>query len=145
MIEVQVDHLGSVQFEIRARQHVIVSDQPSENFGHDEGMTPPELLLASLGSCAAFYAAAYLRKYKLATEGTKVRVIADKRRDDRGVRIDDFKITIEVPIALDAKHLDGVNREVHHCLIHNTLLYPPKIEIEIHAPRPVEEPVNLER
>jgi organic hydroperoxide reductase OsmC/OhrA len=28
------------------------SDQPVENGGHDEGMTPPELLLASLGSCA---------------------------------------------------------------------------------------------
>jgi uncharacterized OsmC-like protein len=25
--------------------------------GFDEGMTPPELLLTSLGSCAGFYAA----------------------------------------------------------------------------------------
>ena len=81
MIEVQVEHLGAVQFEIKARQHAIACDQPPENGGFDEGMTPPELLLASLGSCAAFYAAAYLRKHKLATQGTKVRVTADKRND----------------------------------------------------------------
>lgn len=56
-MEVTVEHLGGVQFEIKARHHTIVSDQPLENFGHDEGMTPPELLLASLGSCATFYAA----------------------------------------------------------------------------------------
>jgi putative redox protein len=65
-MEVTVEHLGALQFEIQARQHTIVSDQPPENGGHDEGMTPPELLLASLGSCAGFYAAQYLRKHQLA-------------------------------------------------------------------------------
>jgi hypothetical protein len=30
------------------------SDQPVENGGDDSAMTPPELFLASLGSCAAF-------------------------------------------------------------------------------------------
>ena len=135
MIEVQVEHLGAVQFEIKARQHTILSDQPAEHSGHDEGMTPPELLLASLGSCAAFYAAQYLRKYKLATEGTTVRVTADKRKDDtNAVRLDDFHITVEIAAALDPRHIEGVNREVHRCLIHNTLLHPPSINIEIHAP-----------
>ena len=77
-MEVIIEHLGAVQFEIKVRGHAIVSDQPRENGGFDEGMTPPELLLASLGSCAAFYAAQYLRKHKLATEGTRVRVTAEK-------------------------------------------------------------------
>ncbi len=144
MIEVQVEHLGAVQFEIKARQHTIACDQPAENGGFDEGMTPPELMLASLGSCAAFYAAAYLRKYKLATEGTKVRVTADKKKDP--ARLDDFHIAIEVPARLDPKHIAGVERAVHQCLIHNTLLNPPTIAIEIHAPAlPEEETVNLER
>jgi uncharacterized OsmC-like protein len=49
--------------------------------GFDEGMTAPELLLASLGSCAGFYAAQYLRKHKLATEGTRVRVTCEKVKD----------------------------------------------------------------
>jgi len=132
MIEVLVEHLGAVQFEIKARQHVIASDQPAENGGFDEGMTPPELFLASLGSCAAFYAAAYLRKHKLAEEGTRVRVTADKRKDP--ARLDDFHIFVDVPAGLDPKHLAGLERAVHQCLIHNTLLHPPTIAIEIHSP-----------
>lgn len=92
-MEVTVQHLGALQFEIKARQHTILSDQPAENGGHDEGMTPPELLLASLASCAGFYAAQYLRKHKLATEGTRVRVTADKLKDP--ARIDNFCIAIE--------------------------------------------------
>ena len=128
-MEVTVEHLGAVQFEIHARQHTIACDQPSENGGYDEGMTPPELLLASLGSCAAFYAAQYLRKFNLATEGTKVRVTADKVKDP--ARVDHFRIEIETPIELTDQHHTGVERAVHHCLIHNTLLHPPQIAIEV--------------
>jgi putative redox protein len=77
-MEVTVEHLGSVQFEIKTRGHSIISDQPLEHGGFDEGVTPPELLLASLGSCAGYYAAQYLRKHKLAGEGARVRVSCDK-------------------------------------------------------------------
>ena len=128
-MEVTVDHLGAVQFEIHARQHTISCDQPLENGGYDEGMTPPELLLASLGSCAGCYAAQYLRKYKLATEGTRVRVTAEKLQDP--ARVDNFRIEIDTPLELTDQHRAGVERAVHHCLIHNTLLHPPQMTIEV--------------
>ncbi len=128
-MEITVEHLGAVQFEIKARRHTILSDQPPENFGHDEGMTPPELLLASLGSCAAFYAAQYLRKHKLATEGTRVRVTAEKLKDF--ARLDNFCIHIESPVELSDLHRAGVEASVHHCLIHNTLLHSPSVAIQI--------------
>src|SRR5579864_5863125 len=123
-MEVTVEHLGAVQFEIKARQHSISCDQPPENGGFDEGMTPPELLLASLGSCAGFYAAQYLRKHKLATQGTRVRVTADKEKNP--ARLDNLRIKVEVPAELGKEHEAGVEEAVHHCLIHNTLLIPPK-------------------
>jgi putative redox protein len=133
-MEVTVNHIGSVQFEIKARQHTIVSDQPAENGGFDEGMTPPELLLASLGSCAGFYAAAYLKKFKLATEGTRVRVTANKLKDP--ARLEEFVIEINLPVEVSEEHKQGVERSVHHCLIHNTLLNPPKIELSIKSTVP---------
>jgi uncharacterized OsmC-like protein len=128
-MEVLVEHLGAVQFEIKARSHSIVSDQPVEGGGHDEGMTPPELMLASLGSCAGYYAAQYLRKHQLATEGTLVRVSAEKEKNP--ARLENFRIDVEVPVNLEQKHLAGVEEAVHHCLIHNTLLYPPGISLAV--------------
>jgi putative redox protein len=127
-MEVLIEHLGAVQFEIKARVHSIVSDQPRENGGYDEGMTPPELFLASLGSCAAFYAAQYLRKHKLASEGTRVRVTAEKEKNP--ARLDRFQIVLELPVHLDEVHRAGIEDAVHHCLIHNTLLQPPHVEFE---------------
>jgi uncharacterized OsmC-like protein len=135
-MEVIVEHLGDVQFEIKARQHVVVSDQPPENGGHDEGMTPPELMLASLGSCAGFYAAAYLKKYGLATEGTRIRVTAQKAKAP--ARLDNFQIEVEVPLELDEHQRQGVEDAVHHCLIHNTMLNPPRIDLTIRNGVPSE-------
>ena len=134
-MEITVNHLGAVQFEIKARQHTIVSDQPPENGGFDEGMTPPELLLASLGSCAAYYAADYLRRHGLAKEGTRVRVHADKVKNP--ARVDNIRIEVELPIECSDEDREGVDRAVHGCLIHNTLLRPPKMEIAVHAPAAV--------
>lgn len=75
------------------RHHRIACDQPEENGGFDEGMTPPELLLASLGSCAGFYAAQYLRKHHLATEGTMVRVSAEMAQNP--ARLNNFRVQVE--------------------------------------------------
>ena len=49
-MEVKVTHLDQVKFAIQARSHSIVCDQPTDNGGDDSGMTPPEFLLASIGS-----------------------------------------------------------------------------------------------
>jgi uncharacterized OsmC-like protein len=139
-MEITVEHLGAVQFAIKAREHSIVSDQPAENGGFDEGMTPPELLLSSLGSCAGFYAAQYLKKKGLATEGTVVRVFADKAKNP--ARLDNFKIEVDVPAAMDEEHRKGVEEAVHHCLIHNTLQHPPTIKLEVRPGR-VADPAAL--
>jgi putative redox protein len=131
-MEVLTQYLGAVQFEITARQHKLICDQPAENKGYDEGMTPPELLLASLGSCAAYYAVDYLNRNKLSSEGTKVRVTAEKVKAP--FRLDNFTIEVDVPSELDEPHVKGVEEAVHRCLIHNTLLHPPQMKVEIKAP-----------
>ena len=132
-MEISVEHLGAVQFEIKTRGHSIVSDQPSSAGGYDEGMTPPELLLASLGSCAGYYAAEYLRKHKLASEGTTVRVSCEKVSKPVA-RMTDFVIEVNAPKELSEEHLRGMEQAVEHCLVHNTLLNPPKIRVKVAGP-----------
>ncbi len=128
-MEVFVEHLGAVQFAIKARQHTVISDQPAENNGYDEGMTPPELLLASLGSCAAFYAVDYLKRNRVLTEGVTARVTAEKVKGP--FRLDNFRIEVSVPGEIAPEHVKGVEEAVHRCLIHNTLLHAPKMDVAI--------------
>lgn len=130
-MEVKVIHDGQVRFTIQARTHSIKCDQPLDVGGEDSGMTPPELLLASLGSCAAYYAAQYLRSRKLAEKGIEVVVTADKLKQP--ARMDKFMINIQSPIELTEDQKLGMLRSVHQCLIHNTLLSAPEINIERHS------------
>lgn len=127
-MEVIVQHLGNVKFAAAARGHRVVCDQPAENRGADTGMTPPELLLASLGTCAGFYAAEYLRTRGLSTDGLEVRVTAEKAAAP--ARLASFRIAVTVP-DLDPRHEAGILRAVHACLIHNTLMHPPAVEIAL--------------
>jgi uncharacterized OsmC-like protein len=130
-MEVKVCQIEGVRFDILARRHKITCDQPAENGGADSGMTPPELLLASLGSCAAFYAAEYLRTRKLSQSGVEVSVTAEKLRQP--ARLGDFHVQVTSPVALTTEQTESMMRCVHSCLVHNTLLSQPAIKIEIAA------------
>jgi uncharacterized OsmC-like protein len=92
-------------------------------------MTPPELLLASLGSCAAFYAAQYLTTRHIAETGVEVTVNAEKLKQP--ARIGNFRVQVMCPVSLTEDQSEGLMRCVHHCLVHNTLLRPPSIEIQL--------------
>lgn len=133
-MEVKVSQVEGVKFAIQARSHTVVSDQPVENGGGDAGMTPPEFLLASLGSCAAFYAAEYLRTRNLAKSGVEVRVTAEKLKPP--ARLGNFHVHVTSPVTLTPEQHEGMMRAVHHCLVHNTLLTPPEIAIELEAAEP---------
>lgn len=131
-MEILVEQVQGVRFSIKARDHVIVSDQPQDNGGIDAGMTPPELLLASLGSCAAFYAAEYLRSRKLAESGISVSVSADKLKGP--ARLGNFQIRVKSPVLLTSEQREALARSVEHCLVKNTLLNPPQIEVALDVP-----------
>ena len=47
--------------------------------------------------------------------------------------MEDFRITMEIPAELSDEHKGGIEEAAHHCLIHNTLLNPPKISLEVHS------------
>ena len=93
-------------------------------------MTPLELLLASLGTCAGFYAAQYLRNHHLSQQGLEVAVSAEKAAAP--ARIGSFRVDVTAP-GLAPQHEAGMLRAVNACLIKNTLALPPAIETVLHT------------
>jgi len=133
-MEVKITHLDKVKFAIQSRSLSMICDQPTENGGEDSGMTPPELLLASLGSCAAFYAVQYLKTRNLAETGVEVTVTPEKLKQP--ARVGNFRVHVVCPVPLTEEQTEGLMRSVHHCLVHNTLQSPPEIKIELAIAEP---------
>lgn len=131
-MEVRIDQLEGVKFTVQARNHTVICDQPQENGGKDTGMTPPEFLLASLGTCAAFYAAEYLRTRDLAHGGVSVSVTSEKLKGP--ARLGNFRIRVDSPVSLTEEQRQGLMRSVEHCLVKNTLLNPPQMEVSLNCP-----------
>ena len=130
-MELRVTYKEGVRFVAEVRGHQLTIDQPLSGGGQDLGMTPPELLLASLGSCAAYYAVEYLKARSLSTKEIEVKVSAEKAAGP--ARLGSFLIEVIIPGLQDPKHVEGVNFSVKKCLIHNTLLHAPSIDIKIHS------------
>jgi len=129
-MEVTAEFLGDSRFEVQARGHRVICDQPADHGGSDTGMTPPEFLLASLATCAAYYAAQYLKVRKLPAGDLRVRVSAEKAQQP--ARLNSFRIEVTAP-GLDERHQAGILRAAKACLIHNTLLGQPSIEVVVNA------------
>jgi uncharacterized OsmC-like protein len=132
-MEVSATYLGGVKFEAEARGHRVICDQPVAGGGADEGMTPPEYLLASLATCAGYYAVQYLKTRGLPTDELKVRVTAQKAAQP--ARLTSFSIEVTAP-GVDERHEAGLFRAVKACLIHNTLTAGPDIGIVLHLAQP---------
>lgn len=135
-MEAFVEYLGGVKFRAAARGHGVICDQPSESGGDDAGMTPPEFLLTSLATCAGFYAAQYLRARSFSAEGLSVHVSAEKGA--LPARLASFQIEVNAPVS-DERRREGLLRAVRSCLIHNTLLHAPSIDVVVRGEVGIEE------
>lgn len=118
-------YVDGKKFETFLGRHCIVTDQAVAEGGTDAGPTPPELLLAALGTCAGHYAAEYLRVHSLPITGLHVYVSPEKT--GRPVRLASFRVEMDVP-GIDERHHQGLLRAINACLIHNTLSAPSAIE-----------------
>src|SRR5579872_4122168 len=134
IMEVSAHYRAAAKFEVVARGPRLICDQPIHDGGADEGMSPPEFLLASLASCAGYYAAQYLKTRELPVDPLIVRVTAEKAQ--KPARLAQFRVEVTAP-ALDDRHQEGLLRAVKACLIHNTLLGAPSVEVALNTPVPV--------
>ena len=129
-MEVSAHYLGDTKFEVNARGRRVICDQPIDNGGADEGMSPPEFLLTSLATCAGYYATQYMKARGLPAEDLNVRVTAQQAVQP--ARLASFEIEVTA-LGLDERHQAGILRAVKACLIHNTLLGAPSIEVVVSA------------
>lgn len=129
-MEVTAEYQGRAKFTVSARGHTVTCDQPRENGGADEGMTPPEFFLASLATCAGYYAAQYLNARGLPSAGLSLRLHAEKLL--KPARLGALRIEVDAP-DLPAMHTEGLLRSVKACLIHNTILSAPSIDVAINT------------
>ena len=121
-----------MRFAAQVRSHRIVTDQPERAGGEDTGVSPIELLGASLGSCIAFYVQQFCHVRGLPYEGMQVQV--EQHAERNPARVAEFTVRVMMPTELPGRELEMLERVVRSCPAHNTLAGGAAMIIEIVAP-----------
>jgi uncharacterized OsmC-like protein len=121
---------GGERYEIAVRDHTIVADQPAGAGGSDSAPTPTELFVASLAGCVAFYAGRFLTRHGLSREGLGV-AVSYRMDAGRHARVADVHLTVSVPDAMPAQRRPALQAVVEHCTVHNSLITPPAVSIDL--------------
>jgi len=128
-MKVTVNYLEGWKFESVCGDHKVTVDLPTSSGGKDEAPTPPQYFLTSLASCVGVYVVSYCESARLDAKGMQISITADKISHPN--RIDNIKIDITLPNAQVGKRKEALLSVAKNCLIHNTMLHHPKMDINL--------------
>jgi putative redox protein len=117
-LEISLKHTGGARFTAEARHHRVLLDQPAEDGATDQGMSPAELLLASLGGCVGQHVSQYLSLRGLSSEGLSIRVTTEP--PPRTLHFGDFHVEVLAP-GLSDSQLRAIEKSFPGGLVQNAL------------------------
>lgn len=128
MATIRTVHKGDMLFESTMGNHRLLIDVPADMGGTDRGPQPPQIFIASLGSCVGALVANYCHNNGLNTEGMAIDVSFDKVENP--TRLVNIKVTVHMPCA-DFKAKEAVlMRVAEHCPVHESIIHSDAVAFE---------------
>lgn len=125
----EVTFPGGVAVDTTINGHTVHTDQPAPH-GAGSGPSPFELFLASLATCAGFYALRFCQERRIATEG--LRVTLETERDAANPKhLARVRIAITTPDGFPEKYREAIVRAVDQCAVKRTIIEPPAFEVTV--------------
>ncbi|MBK8551102.1 MAG: OsmC family protein [Ignavibacteria bacterium] len=131
---ISISNSDGFKTEIISRGHSLISDEPIESNGRDEGMTPYELLLSALGACKAITVRMYAQKKDIPLKNILINLSHKKIHSDdcldyenKECKIDDIEVEIELTGDLNDEQRKRLIEISEMCPVHKTLTSVTKI------------------
>ncbi len=115
---------------IRAGHHVAGADEPERLGGHDTGMAPYELLLASLGACTSMTIRMYADRHQWPLRRVSVALRHTRGATDAGP-VDRFERRITLDGDLSAEQRARLLEIAEKCPVSQTLSRPSRVVSEL--------------
>ncbi len=119
---------GGVAVNANFDGFTVNSDQPAENGGKNAAPSPFKLFLASIGTCAGFYALSFCQQRQIDTTG--MRLTLEPKRDSETRRLDQVKIIIHLPADFPEKYKQTIIRVTDQCTVKKAIFDPPEFSVE---------------
>ncbi len=118
---------GGVRVDAHFKGFEVATDQPEINGGQNSAPSPFDFFLASLGTCAGFFALRFCQQRELPTSGMRLKLTS--KRNEETKRLDRVEITLYLPNDFPQKYRSAIIRATDQCAVKKALLDPPEIEL----------------
>jgi putative redox protein len=118
---------GGLRVEALHQGFWIRTDQPVAQGGGGKAPSPFDLFLASIGTCAGFYALRFCQQRNLRTDGLALSLTAE--RDSERKKVVRIRLEISTPIDFPEKYRTAIVHAVEQCSVKKHLLHPPAFDI----------------
>lgn len=120
---------GGVAVEAQFNGFVIRTDQPEGAGGMNSAPSPFDTFLASLGTCAGFFALKFCQERNLDHEGLKLSLATEKGSGKK--KLDKITLSLHLPEGFPEKYREAIVRAIDQCAVKRVLLDPPSFETSI--------------
>jgi ribosomal protein S12 methylthiotransferase accessory factor len=124
---IPVSFPGGVRVEAQLGAHTVVTDQLPVHGGGDAGPSPYDLFLASIATCAGFYAAAFCASRKLSTEGLGVALEIEE--DDATHLPTQLTVLLTLPKDFPESYRAAILRAVENCKVKKSIAANPNARV----------------
>jgi ribosomal protein S12 methylthiotransferase accessory factor len=131
-MSMEVRFPGGLKVGAVYRGQTIATDQPEPAGGEGSAPAPFDLFLASIATCAGFYALAFCQQRDLSTAGLAVTM--ETVRDPELRRITKIDLHLTLPEGFPEKYRQAIVRAVDQCAVKRHIVDPPEFGIEITEP-----------
>lgn len=122
---VDIINNGSSSFDVRSKDGQFTVDTGGK------GITPPDTLLAGLGSCLGVYIRKYCEGAKIPLDGFSISVDADFSKE-RPVCFKEIRISVDLGrVSLEERRKASFLEFIKNCPVHNTIKNNPDIAVNI--------------
>ena len=122
---IEIRFPGGVAVDADVHGFTVHTDQPQAYGGDGSGPAPFDLFLASIGTCAGFYALRFCQERKIATAGMALRMTLEKGPATAG----SVRLELTLPAGFPDKYIGAVVRAMDQCAVKRALLDPPVFEV----------------
>ena len=129
MAMMKVTFPGGLAVDAHCKGHLIHTDQPEKSGGGDTGPAPFDLFLASIATCAGFYALRFCEKRGFPAE--ELAVTLEPVRDPENKRVATIRIEVHLPQGFPDKYHSAVLRAIDQCAVKRHIVNPPDFDVQI--------------
>ena len=126
---IKVSFPGGKKVVAQVGENSIATDQPVEDGGNGSAPAPFALFLASIATCAGYYALQFCLSRAIQTEGMSCKAVFSY--DEREHLYTAVRISLALPQGFPDKYRDAIVRAMDSCAVKKHILRPPTFEISV--------------